>query len=60
MSEPYHFPMEFSGGLAGKMVAEVVRSGNRGRIRERERGVFVRKMKRKEKRREEPVKGIRR
>ena len=52
--------MEFSSGLAGKMVAEVVRSGNRGRIREHERGVFVRKMKRKEKRSEEPVKGIRR
>ena len=60
MSEPYLFPKEFSGDLAGKMVVEVVRSGTGRRIRECGRGAFVRKMKRKEKRSEEPVKGIRR
>ena len=38
----------------------MVRSGTGRRIRECGRGAFVRKMKRKEKRSEEPVKGIRR
>ena len=45
VSEPYRFPMEFSGDLAGKMMAdEVVWSGYRGSVRKwREECVFVRK-----------------